>query len=150
MNRVLNPLRLLFPGLAAALLAGQLAACVVVLPDGSSSSVDIDYPQILTVDAGCDVGDWWILTASVDHDDGPDAILDVWVEVELVYYDDFDNQFFDDYLGSIGLDPLGATDWRLDLAPGDTFLDCQYPGEYLFRFFAEDADGDLSSADLIN
>ncbi len=144
MKCVMNTLRMRLSRLAVLLLASQAIGCVVVLPDGS------DYPQFVTVDAGCDADDWWILTASVDHENGPGSIVDVWAEVQLVYYDEFDQQFFDDELGWIDLALLGPGDWRVDLAPGETFLDCYYPGEYLFRFFAEDGEGDLGSVDLIN
>lgn len=131
-------------------LTGQLAACFVVLPDDDDDPVLTDYATFVTVDAGCDIDDWWILTASLSHPAGDVAVQAVWVEVQLVYYDEFDNQFFDDYLGSISLALVGGGDWRIDLSPVETFLDCSYDGEYLFSFFAEDAEGDLSNADLIN
>ena len=149
MEHFLSGVRVLLVGLGLFVLTSQSAACVVFYPDDDDDAED-DYPEFLAADAGCDVDDWWILTASVSHEAGATAITAVWVEVQLVYYDDFDNQFFDDYLGSIQLDLLGDTDWRIDLHPLDTFLDCYYPGEYLFRFFAEDIDGDLASVDLIN
>jgi len=143
-------LRLLH-SLLAVVFVGQLSACILVLPDGDDDDpIPTDYAEFTIVDAGCDLDDWWILSASVTHPAGDLAVHAVWVEVSLVYYDEFDNQFFDDYLGSISLDPLGGTDWRIDLNPVDTFLDCYFPGEYLFRFFAEDAEGDLSSIDFVN
>ncbi len=131
------------------LMASQLQACLVVIPD-DDDVVATDYAEFINVDAGCDFDDWWILSASVSHPAGDVAVQAVWVEVQLVYYDQFDNQFFDDYLGSIALSLLGGPDWRIDLSPSSTFLDCYYDGEYLFRFFAEDAEGDLTSIDFVN
>ncbi len=143
-------LRLLHSFLAV-VFAGQLGACILVLPDDDYDElIPTDYAEFISVDAGCDLDDWWILSASLSHPAGDLAVQSVWVEVSLVYYDEFDNQFFDDYLGSISLEPLGGSDWRIDLSPLDTFLDCYYDGEYLFRFFAEDEEGDLSSIDFVN
>ncbi len=142
--------RLLY-SLLAVVLAGQLSACIVVLSDDDDDEpIPTDYAEFISVDAGCDLDDWWILSASLSHPAGDLAVQSVWTEVSLVYYDEFDNQFFDDYLGSISLDPLGGTDWRVDLSHLETFLDCYFDGEYLFRFFAEDTEGDLSSIDFVN
>jgi len=137
--------------LLTVLFVGQLSACILVLPDDDDDGpMPTDYAEFISVDAGCDLDDWWILSASLSHPAGALSVQSVWVEVSLVYYDEFDNQFFDDYLGSISLEPLGGADWRIDLSPLDTFLDCYYDGEYLFRFFAEDEEGDLSSIDFVN
>ena len=131
-------------------LASQISACVLVFPDDDDESIPTDYAEFLSVDAGCDADDWWILSASVAHPAGNVAVQGVWTEIQKVYYDEYDERFFDDYLGSISLDLLGGADWRVDLSSADTFLDCFYDGEYLFRFFAEDTEGDLSSIDFVN
>jgi hypothetical protein len=149
MSYLLQSLRSAASGLAALLLVAQLAGCVVFLADHDAAD-EGDFAEFLGVDAGCDDHDWWILSASVTHPAGVTSVVDVWVEVWLVYYDEFDDQFFDDFLGSIQLYLLDGTDWNAELPPGDTFLDCYYPGEYMFRFFAEDFDGDLASVDMIS
>jgi len=129
------------------LLVSQLAACFLDLPGSADAA---EYPQFLAVDAGCDTEDWWSLTASVRQDEGESLVTAVWVEVQLLLYDDLGQLFFDDYLGSIALDPLGGDDWGIQLHPEDTFLDCDAPGDYLFHFYAEDSEGDLAGADLLN
>jgi len=148
MEHFFSKLRALLVVLGLFVLSSQSAACVVILADDDDE--EEDFPEFLVVDAGCDDEDWWILTASVSHVAGASAIVAVWVEVYLVDYDDYEVRYYDDYQGSIQLDLLGDTDWRTDLHQIDTFLDCYYPGEYLFRFVAEDIDGDLASIDLIN
>jgi len=139
-------------GLALLLLVGQLAACVVLLPGSRDDDGvgDRGFPEFLAVDVGCDAEDWWILTASVDHPAGVTSVIDVWAEVWLVYYDQYEYQSFDDFQSSIQLYLVEGMDWEVELSPADTFLDCYYSGEYLFRFFAEDPDGDRTSFDRIS
>ena len=152
MHCIKSQLHLLFCSLALSALIVPLHGCILVLPDDDDDSAPVvdDFADFIEVDAGCDVDGWWTLTASVSHPAGVDWVQAVWVEVELVYYDSADNRFFDDYLGSISLAAAGGSEWFIELSPLETFLDCNYPGEYLFRFFAEDLDSDLTSLDFIN
>jgi len=123
-----------------------LSSCIVVRPGGSDY---VDYPTILAIDAVCDDQGYFELWAEVDHEDGPLAVLGVWVEVSFVFYDELDIMELD-YWGSVDLEYLGDAQWAIVLPPGDVLLDCDYPYEYHFGFFAEDLEGDVSGADLIN
>ncbi|HCP47421.1 MAG: hypothetical protein CL558_06155 [Alphaproteobacteria bacterium] len=119
-----------------------LQACVVV-------HEGVDRPAILDVDAFCDDLGYFELWAEVAHDDGPRAVVSVWVDVSYVFYDEWDIIELD-YWGSIDLEYTAEGQWSIVLPPGDVLLDCDYPYEYHFSFFAEDQEGDLSSTDLIN
>ena len=114
-----------------------------------SRYADEDYPVVLDVGAGCNDFEEWDLWADVDHDDGPRAVIAVWVEVSFVLYDDFENVMLD-YIGNIPLEYIADGEWGIFVGPGDPVLDCDYPNEYHFLFVAEDEDGDRSAGELIN
>lgn len=130
--------------LAAVLATLALAGCFPPLPT---------VPLIERVDAFCDTEDNWNLFAEVTHEDGPETIQAVWVEVGLAFRDENDQPYTEGAIGDpVDLLPLDGTEdeWGAQVESDPSFLDCSYQFEYYFRFIAEDDDGDQSGRDIVN
>lgn len=128
--------------LAFALLA--LPGCFPPLPN---------VPRIERTDAFCDADDNWNLFAEVTHEDGPDAVLAVYVEVGLAFYDENDEPYTEGAIGDpVDLLRLESTDdeWGAQVASSASFLDCDEPFEYYILFIAEDEEGDQAGQTVIN
>jgi len=142
-----GPIALRFVGLVS--LVFGLIAC----------EPELDLPWFVEVDAWCEetdpeasedplIFDIW---ARLDHDRGPAAVDDVWVEVSLVEYDNVDSTVYLTPVAGFDLLPLEEEgDWHVGVESGQTAVDCVYPFEYHFLFSAQDDDGDIVRADFIN
>ena len=110
-------------------------------------------PLFARVDAFCDTDDNWNLLAEVTHEDGPEAVIAVFVEVGLAFYDDNDQPYTEGQIGApVDLFPLEGTEdeWGAQVVSDPSFLDCEYPFEYYFIFVAEDDEGDQAGRRFIN
>ena len=126
--------------LAASLLAG----CFPPLPN---------VPSIQRTDAFCDADDNWNLFAEVTHQDGPQAITAVFVEVGLAFYDENDEPYTEGAIGEpVDLLRIEGTDdeWSAQVASDPQFLDCAYDFEYYLLFIAEDEEGDQAGHTVLN
>ncbi len=109
-------------------------------------------PTIQRTDAFCDADDNWNLFAQVSHEDGPEAVVSVYVEVGFAFYDENDEVYTE---GAIGepvdlLRTAGADDeWSAQLPSDPSFLDCGYEFEYYLLFVAEDEEGDQAGRTVV-
>ncbi len=112
-----------------------------------------NVPRIERTDAFCDADNNWNLFAEVTHEDGPEAVLAVFAEVGLAFYDEYDQPYTE---GSIGepvdlLRVQGTEDeWGAQVVSSPSFLDCDEPFEYYILFIAEDEEGDQAGQTVIN
>ncbi|MCO4769043.1 MAG: hypothetical protein KDA24_03370 [Deltaproteobacteria bacterium] len=110
-------------------------------------------PLIERVDAFCDTDGNWNLFAEVTHEDGPEAVEAVFVEVGLAFRDDNDQPYSEGQIGpAVDLIRLDGTEdeWGAQVGSNAAFLDCEAEFEYFFVFIAEDDEGDQAGRNFVN
>ena len=125
----------------------------------SGCEPELDIPWVVSADAWCDSTDPdsspdplpFDIWAQVNHDRGPEAVAEVWVDVSFVDYDNLNGTLFLTPIASFDLAPMEELGhWWVTVPSGETPLDCAYDFEYHFLFTVVDDDGDYTQADLIN
>jgi hypothetical protein len=115
-----------------------LVGCLPALPDA---------PQIVSAAATCD-DDGWTLTMAATHEAGEDAVVRAFVDAALRFVDESTGEADVVFLESNELGH-GGDGWIAEPPPSTSQLDCEYGGEYLLIFVAEDREGDQAGASLI-
>jgi len=110
-------------------------------------------PAFQRTDAFCDTDDNWNLFAEVTHEDGPQAVQAVYVEVGLAFRDENDEPYTEGAIGDpvdLARVPGTEDEWSAQVESRPDFLDCAYGFEYYLLFVAEDEEGDQAGRTVIN